>query len=212
MKILKCGVCMGVFCVLGACGLYAYRLSETDCVTADFPFYYLTVEESGAEACAQMMRLEGGAGYFLDDKVVLAVYFTLYDAQSVREKVLSEYPDASILSCQAGEIYLEGETADTSLAAFGVFYRQLQELNGLATKLDNGWTQQRAKKYLDCLRDSMSTLQKTYAQVKGYTVLCDTAYTCLDEMRDDVLLSREIRYTVCDLSQVFLLAVKHCTL
>ena len=75
--IIRVMVIFSTACVFFSC-VYARMLSSAKSVNVSTSFYFLVLDEAHVEAGAVFAKLDGGAGYFLEDNGKMYVALSVY--------------------------------------------------------------------------------------------------------------------------------------
>ena len=97
------GVLLTVF--VGGCLLYAGILHSVKRVYLGKSFYFLVCITEHIEANALEVRLDGGAGFLLEEGVALAVYLTADEGALVEASLLEQGESVFLLQRKAEYLY-----------------------------------------------------------------------------------------------------------
>lgn len=201
---LVCGISI-VFVVLSFG--YSVFLSQIKVVPIYTSFYFLTTEELHVEAGAELIKLEGGAGYVLclDGKeyAVSAVYLKESEGESVRAAMLQCGKSVRLLPIQIDNLYLRGSDKKKEK----VYTSALNLLNGCISLLqecveylDNGATQESIKRILLILRRQMVYISVQYnKEYATFSRLCTQSARELQNIENEIIYASDLRYLTCQM-------------
>ena len=170
-KKLSLSLIIIAFVTVGAVALF-FRYYAVK-VALDVEFHFLVSEEKSVEAGAEIMKLEGGAGYILRYKdkeyAVLSVYLSQEDALSVQEVLSLQNKRAHLLCLSTKSLCFRGKRlrkkVSLYMGALQTFYAYLVLLEENITRLEVGLTQEKSKGLLTGLKRQLSYISEVYADV-----------------------------------------------
>lgn len=191
---------------------YAKTLESAQVVGAERNFYFVVSDSRSVEVGAQIIELQGGAGYSLIYKdgeyAAYSVYFSENESLAAQSSVAQTGESAEIVVVKSAPLYLktskQKENAALIGGAFESLYGCMQVLQGEITRLERGATQESSKRILQTLARQFSFLGKTYAKtVSGYKETCENAEKRLLEAISDVVYAKDLRHLLCELSVAY---------
>ena len=190
--------------VLSFAGVYATRIMDSVSVDTSFDFYLVGVQAGEVKASAEQVRLDGGAGYIWDDNVVFSVYFQVEEAETICKNIQGQYPKATVLTYSSKEVVVPKSTKGNTIEMLKNLYVHIWHFADVANGLDDGLTQEKARSRLESLKKSFETLKKLYIGRKETVDLCETVCRWIEEKKEEVLFSQEIRFETCVVTEAFL--------
>jgi len=194
---LACAIIIG-----GAC--YGVHLSNYETVDTGCELYFVSVKEGGEEACSQLVSWDGGAGYLYEGGVVVTVCFEEGEALSIRDQIAKKYPSVVVKKLTDGEVQTNRFYKAREVLKIRQIYNLLQSFSAVADDLDEGLTQEGAKRRLTAIKTCFSTLGKANEQEEKVSSLCFFACNWIEEKEDGTLYSRDVRACACRLAEMFL--------
>ncbi len=205
-KILKkivgiaCAVAIGVV----AFGFfYSLRLANAQTVTLNKSFYFLVSTDGRVEASTEFTKLDGGAGYLLEEEgtqyVALAVYLTKADALSVQEGLGGELP-TRVLHKGVSTLSFEGDKKRKSalyLNALRALEGYICILNECIARLEKGSTQESCKRLLTILQRQFAYAEGEYEEYPEYSKACGAWSRELEGICKETLYAQRLRYLLC---------------
>ncbi len=191
---------------------YAKTLENASAVGVERKFYFLVSEGRSVQVSAEMMELQGGAGYSLfydnGEYAAYSVYLTEDEIKIAQSSVVQTGENAEIVVVTSKPLYLktqkEKKQAAAISGAFESLYGCMQVLNGEIARLEKGATQESSKRILQTLARQFSFLGKRYAEtVAGYEKACKNAQERLLEATKAAVYAKELRYALCELSVAY---------
>lgn len=176
-------------------------------VALEVEFHFLVSEEKSVEAGAEMMKLEGGAGYILrynnKDYAVLSVYLSQEDAQSVQEVLSLQNRRADLICLSTKTLCFRGKTlrkkVDLYMGALRTFYSCLIVLEENITRLEKGLTQEKSKGSLTGLKRQLYYMSEVYADAyPDFSSLCGKMERQLQIECGGVVYASRLRYILCE--------------
>lgn len=188
---------------------YAKTLSAVETVALNTDFYYLVSEETRIEVSAELIKLEGGAGYLLQEKdgdcVALNVYLSEKDANSVLRSINGSEKNLSVKRRSSDKLYLKTLTdkknALTYKGAFDSLYGCMQVIENCAFRLENGMTQESCKRILKKVQGQLGYLSAEYKNsFPDFATLCENKGNALGEILEDIVYLKDLRYVLCEMA------------
>ncbi len=195
-----CAVAMGVV----AFGFfYSLRLANAQTVTLNKSFYFLVSTDSRVEASTEFTKLDGGAGYLLEEEgtqyVALAVYLSKADALSVQEGLGGEL-STCILHKGVSTLGFVGKKKKKSalyLNALRTLEGYISILNECVTRLEKGSTQESCKRLLSILQRQFAFAEEEYEEYPEYAKACGAWARELEGIRRETVYVQRLRYLLC---------------
>ncbi len=194
-------VCFGVY--------YSVHLSRAKEVLLQKSFYFLVSTDSKVEVGAEFAKLDGGAGYLLQEKgetyVALAVYLSEEDAQTVQEN-LKDYP-TKLLRKGINTLYFKGTQKKNSVLyvnALRTLEGYISVLSECISRLEKGTTQESCKRILALLQRQLAYAQGEYAAYPAFSKACSAWASALTEMGESTVYASELRYLLCEQAETYL--------
>lgn len=192
--------------------VYAKTLESALTVGTERNFYFLVSDRGSVEVSAQMIGLQGGAGYSLTYKngeyAAYSVYFSENESRDAQSSVAKIGESAEIVTVTSSPLRLktakQKKQAALITGAFESLYGCMQVLNGEIARLEWGATQESSKRIVQTLSRQFSFLGKEYAEtVSGYKETCENAEKRLLEATSGVVYAKDLRYILCELSVAY---------
>lgn len=186
--------------------VYAKNLSTVETVALNTDFYYLVSKETRVEVGAELIKLEGGAGYLLQENgvacVALNVYLRENDAKSVLNSIKSSEKSLSVKKRAAQKLYLKTQTDKKNACiykgAFDSLYGCMQVLENCAFRLEKGMTQESCKRILKKVKGQLEYLSEEYKNTfPDFSTLCENNVKVLETMLTDIVFLKDLRYALC---------------
>ncbi len=206
--LLKKLILWGVILVfLGVCGVCLYGRLYLKKWELNTEFHFLVSEEKSVEAGAEFIKLEGGAGYVLryqdKDYVVLSVYLSQKDAESVQEVLSLQNRQTKLISISSKTLYFRGKKqwkkAGMYVGALRTFHACLSVLEESITRLEGGMTQEKNKGILKDLKNQLVYMSEVYASTyPTFSLLCSHLVTQLQNEGEKVVYASRMRYILCE--------------
>ncbi len=205
-SFFRYGSIMIVLCIL----FYTAFLQRVTTVFYSLNYYFLLSGNLNIEASTAITKLEGGAGYLIEDNgeefVVFSVYLDGDSAEKVRRNLLKEGEETKILSKSVDKLYLKTPTQKRNATVYLGGLRSFQDcveiLNQTVTILDNGGTQEDCKRRLTILQRQMEFLSKEL--IEGYSVLsksCKEIASKISRYVDTIVYAKDLRYLLCEMAE-----------
>ncbi|MBQ8375169.1 MAG: hypothetical protein IJX98_06340 [Clostridia bacterium] len=182
--------------VVGAGFTLAIWLSGSQSA-AGYSFYFLVYQTDSLQASQSDIRLQGGAGYLMDTGVAFSVYFEESTAESVRNRIVKDYPTATVKCLKTGNFRLCGsEQRDRIIGEYTSFYGVLKSLERTVELLENGQTQNKIKNLLHDLCDWLDYFSRESEVELGKVV--QVLSNGLKEAMEGVVYADALRYSLCE--------------
>ncbi len=191
-------------CVVIATFFYSIFLAQAKGVEFGKTFYFLVTEDKKVEVGAEFAKLDGGAGYLLDDGnreyVALSVYLSREEGEDVRKILETTGRTTSIIEKGGKKMYFKGK--DKKLSSFYIDALKLLEnyleiLNDCIERLEKGMTQEQCKKTLSILEKQYLFNQSQYGDYEKYASVCNKSAEKLREIRENTVYLTDLRYLLC---------------
>lgn len=141
--------------------------------------YFLIDDRENVEVGAILSSFQGGAGYVLSVNGREYAVHTVYLSEENGQQAVEENGGTKLI-----EVKVKSERTN------GAIYDVILILEKVIDGLNNGWTQERAKRVLSDVTISLKSLSKT-------EVFYKKPYEKLLKAQEGVLLIKDLRYTVC---------------
>ncbi len=199
---------------------YSVFLSQIKVVPIYTSFYFLVTEELHVEAGAELIKLEGGAGYVLclDGKeyAVSSVYLKKSDGESVCAAMLQCGKAVRILPIQIDNLYLKGSNKKKEkvyTSALNLLKGCISLLQECVEYLDNGATQESIKRILLALRKQIVYISAQYnKKYAAFSRLCTQSARELQNIENDIIYASDLRYLSCQMVDGYLTLCRQFTL
>ena len=162
--------------IVGA-GVHACTISKAEKIALNTSFYYLVKKDVHIEAGSEFAKLEGGAGYILENSgaqyVALNVYLEEWEGLSVRQNLRNAGKQTLLIEKSVQCLYFKGsERKNASLIVDGLnaLKTYIQLLENTTKLLDKGLTQETCKNLLDIQRKQYQQAKELY---RGYEALSE---------------------------------------
>ena len=166
-------------------------------------------DKESATTLASEVKLEGGAGYVLNDvnySVLASIYASSSDAQNVLEKVLPTYPNAGIEVIKINRCELQALSSDDENEqvqnALNIFKTAYQSLYDIGISLDTSQiTSAQAKVKISDLLNSASAIASAFGDIATATsnakykltqAKVDQVVDLLNDLTESVLISTRL--------------------
>ncbi len=195
---LACAFAIGVVAFGVFYGGYLSRAKE---VEKQKSFYFLLSGDSRVEVSAEFIKLEGGAGYLLEEPdgryVALAVYLTEEEGLAVQESL----QEPTVL-CRKGvsTLYFKGkEKKNTSLYlnALRTLEGYISVLSECINRLEKGGTQESCKRLLAILQRQFAYAEGEYEEYPAFSQACGEWSGRLKGLCEETVYAQELRYLLC---------------
>lgn len=203
------------------CLLYAFSLTKAHAVRVDANVYFVVSKNESASVGAELMKLDGGAGYLLADGeeeyAVWSVYFNEEDGKSLQNRLQEKGLESELVFFSMDTLYFQtlgekkGEKATIEL--LGVVKSCMQILNQTISRLERGMTQQKTKSLLSILSKQLAFAGRKYAHTTGdLASVCQESAKRLDVVREGMVYSDKLTYELCFLADGYLSSCKRFVL
>ncbi len=197
---LACAVAIGIV----AFGFfYSMRITGAQTVILEKDFYFLLSTDTRVEASAEFTKLEGGAGYLVEEGggqyVALAVYLSKEDVLAVQEGLTGEI-STRILHKGVSALHFEGRAKKKSalyLNALRTLEGYMCILNECISRLEKGSTQESCKRLLAILQRQFTFAAGEYEEYPEYAEACGAWSRELEEMCKETVYVQKLRYLLC---------------
>ncbi len=174
-------------------------------------FHFVVIVTEKTEVSAGLSELDGGAGYVMKggDSVALGVYFSLSQAEKVKEEVGNRYEVVEIVSFSTEKFRFkskrEKQNADKILAAFSTLYEYLHLIYDESVRLETGGTQENGKRILSAASRQLSYLGEENEKADGqFANVCSAASVELLEIVSGIVYAKELRAFLCKYAEEYL--------
>ena len=183
-------------------------------------FYFLAIDEMHVEAGAELVKLEGGAGYVLclDKKeyAITSVYLKEREGESVRAAMLQYGKAVRLLSIRIDNLYFKGKEKKREkvyISALNILKGYISLMQECVELLDCGATQESIKRILLVLRKQMLYTAKKYD--KEYTTfarICRQSAGDIAIIENEIIYASDLRYLSCQMADGYLTLCKQFAL
>lgn len=185
-------------------GIYACAMHKAEKILLNTSFYYLVKKDAHIAAGVEFAKLEGGAGYLLEDGgmqyVALSVYFDENEGYSVRQNLKNAGKDTLLIKKEVPCLYFKGsEKKNKSLIVNGLntLKSYIQLLKNTIERLDKGLTQEKCKSLLDIQRKQYQYAKELYRGYEELSEVFDQSAKELFIILSDVVYLKDLRYLLC---------------
>lgn len=209
---LCCGIVFSV--IVGICALYRFYPRKALFLTQ---FHFLVSEDTNIEASAELIKLEGGAGYLLREKgrdyVVLSVYLNKKDGLAVQEVLANQNTQTRLISVSVGNLIFRGikeqKNSDVYIGALQSLYGCLNVLEETVARLEKGMTQEKTKGILSQLKEQLSFMSEVYASsYPSFSSFSAQVADKIEKEKEGVVYVSKLRYLLCETVEGYLEFVK----
>ncbi len=206
-----------VSCVLGVY-LYSRHLQNATVEAFSHDYYFLVSNSTSVEASTHTVQLNGGAGYLLDgtdrEYVAISAYLTAEEAEKAQANVQEE---TKIFSLGIENLYFKSKedkkNAPKIVSAFRCLEDIIEVLHKETARLEQGATQQSSKRILQTLQRQLCYLGEEYGKVfPKYQTTCTQASSKIDEIVDNTVYVKDLRYLQCFLCDAYVSLAKDFSL
>ncbi len=205
-KILKKLTSVGCAFAIGIVAFgffYSTRLFRAQEVEKQKSFYFLVSTDERVEASAEFIKLDGGAGYLLEEEdgryVALSVYLSKEEVLAVQEGLGEEIP-TRLLHKGISTLYFKGGEKKKStlyLNALRTLEGYICVLNECISRLEKGATQESCKRLLSILQRQFAYAQEEYQDYPAFSNACKEWSGTLQEISANTVYTQELRYLLC---------------
>lgn len=183
--------------------LYAAYAGRAIKVLHDKAFYFVVSTHTNMEVSAQVARLDGGAGYFLDREgqayVVWSVYLSEADGQAVQAALADK---TQLLTIRLPHLYFKTRTEKSKRylveGALQSLYGCIEVLSETVARLDKGLPQGACRRLLATLQRQVAYLEGAYREsYTQFAQLCGWVGEHLQEIEKKTIFSKDLRYLLC---------------
>lgn len=172
-------------------------------------FYYLTSTSTHIEASTYNAQYLGGAGFTLEYKdrayVAYAVYTDLTMAERAFQALKEQDEDVCILKVQAKQAKIPLDNTTAYKNAFHCLYAQIRLFNAEITRLEDGATQESAKRFLNIQQRQFAYMKKEYEQsFPQFSAVCRNAVEQIERMKKQTVYAKDMRYLECFLCDSYI--------
>ncbi len=176
-------------------------------------FYFLVSNSLHVEVSAELVKLEGGAGYLLEKEgreyAVFSVYLNREEGERAQKSLIKEGKQVALFSKKSDILYLktreEKKNKNDYLGAFQCLHACMEVLDQEISRLDKGATQESSKRILNKLTSLFSFMEKKYNRIfPDFSIICRDADVYLNNIIKNIVYVRDLRYLLCDLSVKYL--------
>ena len=196
--------------IVFSCALSAsVAFSEVRTFRRSFHFVVILTEKT--EVSAGLSGLDGGAGYVIKtgEGVALGVYFSLSQAEQVKEEAEKRYNPVEIVSFTTEKFRFQSKkeksNASKIVAAFSTLYEYLRLVFDEITRLETGGTQESSKRILKTAARQIFYLGEENEKAdKEFSLVCSSASVELLELASDIVYAKELRTFLCKYAEEYL--------
>ena len=197
------GISQLLACFLLIFLLYAVYLNGATSVWFGKNFYFLVSKNARIEVATHETRLEGGAGYLLQDEgaeyIVWSVYLNEAEGKTVHAS-LSE--DTQLVKKPVTYLYFKGkdkERMQTVQSALNCLYGCIDVLSQGISQLSHGGTQEACRRFLGILEKQFSYLETAYQNnYPHFSNVCANVHKQLESiLKEKTIFAKDLRYVLC---------------
>ncbi len=200
LRAVACSLVVFLFGTL----IYAVWLARAKRVEMDGLFYFLVSEEEHVEACAELVKLDGGAGYLLREGDTEYVAFSVYERQADCERVCnrlqSQGERAKTVEIGVKSLLFKGkqrQNADMYLGALRTLKSYVFLLGDCIARLEEQCTQEGCKRLLEILQRQLRHAGKLYESYEEYARVCEQSAEELGKLTQAIVYAKDLRYLRC---------------
>ncbi len=196
-------ICAAAIGVVAFGFFYSQRLANAQTVTLNKSFYFLVSTDSRVEASAEFAKLDGGAGYLLEEEgsqyVALAVYLSRADALSVQEGLGEALPTCVVHKGAFSLSFVGKEKRKSALYlnALRTLEGYICILNECIARLEKGSTQESCKRLLTILQRQFAFAEGEYEEYPEYAKACGAWSRELEGICKETVYLQRLRYLLC---------------
>ncbi len=203
------------------CLVYAFSLTKTHAVRVGANVYFVVSKTESASVGAELMKLDGGAGYLLvDDEqeyAVWSVYFNEEDGKSLQTRLQERGLESELVFLGTDTLYFqslsEKKSEKATIELLNVVKSCMQILNETISRLERGMTQQKTKNLISILSKQLAFAGRKYALTTGdLASVCQESAKRLDVAREGTVYSDKLTYELCFLADGYLSSCKRFAL
>ena len=183
---------------------YASLLARIKSVEINASFYFLVSDDTRVEAGAEFVKLEGGAGYLLENEgaqyVAFSVFLDRESGQTVEKRLTAKGEAVSLLRKSKQTLYFKGKekkNASLYVNALKILKSYIFLLNECITKLQDGMTQEACKRILNTLAGQLFYASQAYGKYVDLSKVYLMSGEFLQEICEGVVFARDLRYLLC---------------
>ncbi len=202
-RILRVACAIAVAVVAAIC-VYAISVKRAYCVDIRADFYFLVTDATSTEAGAAFARLDGGAGYLLQEKdrecVALSVYTSKRAGEAVQESLQKQGEETRLVYSGVKTLRFRGKAkarANEYLGALRTFQGELSVLDGCIARLERGMTQEDCKRTLSLLIRQIAFTAERYTEYAALARICRAWEKDLTEICKKTVYLKDLRYQLC---------------
>lgn len=190
---------------------YAWSIFEAQTVDIQANFYFLVLEDLNLEVGAEFIKLDGGAGYFLEyegeEYVVVSVYREEQDGLTVQENLAKKGRATKLLSMGMPSLRFQGKDRKKSgvyVSALNTFNSYMGMLEECLYRLEGGMTQEDCRQLLAILERQYVHAQTVYADYPDFVCVCKDTVRSLRELQRGIIYAKDLRYLQCRQAEDYL--------
>lgn len=208
--IKKAALFLCVLFIVFSCAISAV-LTFSEVRTFRRSFHFVVLRTEKIEVSAGLSELDGGAGYVMKsgEGVALGVYFSLSQAERVREEASMRYEPLVVLSFSTEKFRFhsrhEKENADKIIAAFSTLHEYLRLVFDECTRLETGGTQESSKRIVSGVARQLAYLGKENEGADGaFAKACKNASEELFNAAEGIVYASKLRAFLCKYAEEYL--------
>ncbi len=202
--IMKKMACIAAILITLGGVFYAFALTKAQAVPIDGYFYFLVSAEENVEAVAELARLDGGAGYLLEEGenryVALAVYKREQEGEEMQKSLEKSGRETLLLKRGQDTLYFKGKNKERSVlyrSALALWAGWSSVLSECISRLEKGMTQESCKRILAILKRQFAYGQSAYAEYSEFALLCGQSEQAITQIYSGTIYVRDLRYLFC---------------
>ena len=204
LKRIGVGALTFFFCL---CGIYTWKLSKIKVYSFQVFYYYLVTDDLRVDAGAEFVRLEGGAGYLIEQNgreyVALNVYTNKGAGEQVRENLTEQCKSTYLKEIGVKKLYFweknDKRNADIYISALKCLQGDIALLETCGNLLEKGETQEQCKGLLKTLSQQMAFQgKKNERRYKAFSKLCERVTEKIERLLKGILYTKDVRYLLCE--------------
>lgn len=194
------GILLGiVFTVLS----YTVYLAQEKTVWVGKGFYFLVSADVHIEAATHSARLDGGAGYLLENKgetyVAYSVYLNEADVKAVQQNIDA---DIALIKRKIGTLSFKGKEKRKEklyIGAFNTLYNCIEIISKSISMLERGATQEACKRILFLLERQFGYMASTYQEnYASFSNVCANIQKSINALLENTVFCKDLRYVLCE--------------
>jgi hypothetical protein len=182
---------------------YAVYLAQAKTIWIGKGFYFLVSSNVHTEAATHSARLEGGAGYILEDKekthVVYSVYLNETDVNTIQENIDTEI---ALIKKEIRCLSFKGNEKGNEklyIGALNTLYSCIEIIENSVSMLERGTTQEACKRILSLLERQFGYMASTYqGKYDAFSNVCTNIHQNIKSLLAHTVFCKDLRYLLCE--------------